>query len=92
MFQQIREMNLKNAIACCLEQHDRVIPISRRRPLPGLRLRISEAIAPCIFIPLHPFGNQCQSVMHNAFDPLSRQPNHKQFPLKVEHAKGDEQR
>lgn len=37
-------------------------------------------------------GDQRQSVTQNAFDPISREPNYKQFAVKVEPAKGDEQR
>lgn len=37
-------------------------------------------------------GNQHQSMAQNAFDPISWKPNYKPFAVKVEHAKGDEQR
>jgi len=61
--------------------------------VPGLGLRITEIIAPGqVFTKFRFVETNVNQVRQSAFDPISREPNYKQFAVKVEHTKKDKQR
>jgi len=79
------EVNPKLARRENLDVHDRVSLVSARGRVDGLRLRLTETIAPDqVFVPFH-FVEQCiNKLTLPAFDPKSREPNYKQCAVRIE--------
>ncbi len=81
------EMNPVDAKALALESHARVDIVSRRGAVRGVELRVTEITAPGqVFMPFHFFETNVNEVTHDAFDPISREPNYKQCAVRVEPA------
>ena len=79
------EMNPRDATKLALSPHDHVDIVSRRGAVRRVELRITEITAPGqVFMPFHFFETNVNEVTHDAFDPISREPNYKQCAVRVE--------
>ncbi|HEY4365290.1 MAG TPA: nitrate reductase [Bryobacteraceae bacterium] len=78
------EMNPADAGPLGLRAHDRVDIASKRGTVRGVELRVTQIIAPGqVFMPFHFFETNVNEVTHDAFDPISREPNYKQCAVRV---------
>ena len=79
------EMNPADALRLALSPHDHVDLVSRRGAVRRVELRITEITAPGqVFMPFHFFETNVNEVTHDAFDPISREPNYKQCAVRIE--------
>src|SRR5436309_4530034 len=81
------EMNPRDAQSLGLKSHERVDVISARGRVKSVELRVTEIIAPGqVFMPFHYAEANANRVTQSAFDPISREPNYKQYAVRAEKA------
>jgi assimilatory nitrate reductase catalytic subunit len=79
------EINPRDARQLQIAASDRVDVVSQRGRIRGLRVRVTETVAPGqIFVPFHWAEFNANQVTQSAFDPVSREPNYKQCAVRVE--------
>ena len=79
------DMNPRDARTLRLKPQNRVDVVSRRGRIRGVKLRVTETVAPGqIFVPFHYADANANQVTQSAFDPISREPNYKQSAVRVE--------
>ena len=81
------EMNPRDARRLSLKPHDRIRVVSQRGRVEDIELRITEIIAPGqVFMPFHYVEHNSNLLTQSVFDPFSREPNYKQYAVRVEKA------
>jgi anaerobic selenocysteine-containing dehydrogenase len=79
------EINPRDARRLSLTAADRVDVVSRRGRIDGVRLRLTETVAPGqLFVPFHYAEANVNRLTQSEFDPISREPNYKQSAARVE--------